>query len=283
MVCNIYKSCDHGCRYCYVNGYSNDVIQGKRNPGFVKRLQRDLDDFAFGKLPKGPIHISNSTDPLQVRLETKYRDTYQTLKLLSNYKNNFSEIIILTKNPGLLLNSEIDYLSVISDIKNLLTIEISIAFYRDNFKSIEPEAVHPLQRLKALRELVDLGFNIRLRLDPIFPEGNGIQTHDDIISILDSSEGVECVISKPLRLVKPKKGQADQFFKKMTVFYQGGKKSGVEWHGGRYVYSAIRAKEEMAFLSAQCSQRSIPLVHCKETVLVDQTGTPLIKKILSYS
>ena len=197
-----------------------------------------------------------------------------------DYKDNFSEVIILTKNPGLLLNSEIDYLSVIDGIKNLLTIEISIAFYRDNFKSIEPDAVHPHQRLKALQELIDCGLNVRLRLDPIFPEGNGVQTHGDIISILDGSEGVECVISKPLRLVKPKKGQPDQFYNSMAKFYQGGKKSGVEWHGGRYVYSGERAIKEMEFLSTQCRQRSIPLVHCKKTVLVDQAGKPLIRKIL---
>ena len=280
MVCNVYKSCDHGCSYCYVNGYLKDVIQGKRNPGFIKRLQRDLDDLVLAKLPKGPVHISNSTDPLQERLEKEYRDTYHTLKLLGDYKDNFSEVIILTKNPGLLLNSEIDYLSVIDGIKNLLTIEISIAFYRDNFKSIEPDAVHPHQRLKALQELIDCGLNVRLRLDPIFPEGNGVQTHADIISILDGSEGVECVISKPLRLVKPKKGQPDQFYNSMAKFYQGGKKSGVEWHGGRYVYSGERAIKEMEFLSTQCRQRSIPLVHCKKTVLVDQAGKPLIRKIL---
>lgn len=57
-----------------MNGYSKNVIQGKRNPGFVKRLQRDHDDLAHAKLPKGPVYISNSTDPLQERLETKYRD-----------------------------------------------------------------------------------------------------------------------------------------------------------------------------------------------------------------
>jgi hypothetical protein len=47
------------------------------------------------------------------------------------------------------------------------------------------------------------------------------------------------VISKPLRLVKPKKGQADHFYNSMAQFYQDGKKKGVEWHGGRYVYSGV--------------------------------------------
>ncbi|MBL6995959.1 MAG: hypothetical protein ISR66_18955 [Desulfobacula sp.] len=59
------------------------------------------------------------------------------------------------------------------------------------------------------------------------------------------------------------------FYNKMEPYYQGGKKSGVEWHGGRYVYSADRAKKEMTFLADQCMQRNIPLVNCKETVLVD--------------
>jgi len=280
MVCNVYKSCDHGCRYCYVNGYSKDVVEGKRNPGFVKRLQKDLEDLTHANLPKGPVHISNSTDPLQERLEKKYGDTYQTLKLLREYREQFSEIIMLTKNPGLLLNPELDYLSVIGNIKDLLTIEISIAFFRDDYQSLEPNAPHPQNRLESLRDLINLGFNVRLRLDPIFPYESNIQTHDDIISILDGSKGIQCVISKPLRLVKPKKGQPDLFYNKMAEYYQGGKKSGVEWHGGRYVYSKDRAKKEMAFLTDQCLQRNIPLVHCKETVLVDPTGRPLIRKIL---
>ncbi|MCG8339619.1 MAG: hypothetical protein MJE63_34350 [Proteobacteria bacterium] len=281
MVCNVYKSCDHGCSYCYVNGYSKGVIQGKRNPGFIKRLKKDLEDFTQIGMPKGPVHLSNSTDPLQARLEDEYGDTFETLKLLSEHRNHFSEIIMLTKNPGLLFDSTRDYLTILDNIKDILTIEISVAFYRDNFKQIEPGTPPPQDRLKYLQQLVALGCNVRLRLDPIFPAGNSLQSHEDIISILDQATGIECVISKPLRLVKPKKGQPDHFYDLMSNFYQGGKKKGVEWHGGRYVFSPARAKHEMEFLSTQCRQRGIPLVHCKETVLVDQAAVPLIKKALT--
>lgn len=285
MVCNVYKSCDHGCSYCYVNGYSKGVIEGKRNPGFITRLKTDLDDFVRAGMPKGPVHISNSTDPFQARLEEKYGDTYQTLKLLSEYRAHFSEIVILTKNPGLIFNSKIskkkDYVSVLNTIKDILTIEISIALYRNSFKLLEPGAPNPGKRLFALYRLTLSGFKVRLRLDPIFPIGNDIQTQIDIVNILNQAHGVECVISKPLRLVKPKKGQLDKFYSSMSKFYQGGKKCGVEWHGGRYVFSSERAKKEMEFLSTECEKRGVPLVHCKETVLVDDKGVPLIKKILT--
>lgn len=281
MVCNVYKSCDHGCSYCYVNGYSKGVIEGKPNSGFINRLKTDLDDFVRAGMPKGPVHISNSTDPFQARLEEKYGDTYQTLKLLSEYRAHFSEIIILTKNPGLIFNSEKDYVSVLDTIKDILTIEISVAFYRDNFKLLESGAPNPGNRLFALYKLISSGFNVRLRLDPIFPKGNGIQSQNDIVNILNQADGVECVISKPLRLVKPKKGQPDHFYSSMSKFYQGGKKCGVEWHGGRYVFSSERAKKETEFLSTECEKRGVPLVHCKETVLVDDKGVPLIKKKLT--
>jgi DNA repair photolyase len=283
MNCNVYRSCDHGCSYCYVNGYSGGVTKGKRNSSFVKNLKRDLNDFVHCNMPKGPVHISNSTDPLQERLEKKHYDTFQTLKLLSNYKDYFSEFIILTKNPGMLLGSNPDYMPVIESIKDILSIEISIAFFRNNYQCLEPEAPNPQDRLKALQELIKLGFNVRLRLDPLFPQGNGEQTHDDIVSILDGSKGIQCVISKPLRLIKPKKGQPELFYNMMTEHYQGGKKAGVEWHGGRYVYSRDRVKNEMGFLSDQCLQRNIPLIHCKKTVLVDTAGKSLIKKILEQN
>jgi DNA repair photolyase len=263
-----------------VNGYSKGVIEGKPNPGLVTRLKTDLDDFVRAEMPKGPVHISNSTDPFQARLEEKYGDTYLTLKLLSEYRAHFSEIIILTKNPGLIFNSKKDYVSVLDTIKDILTIEISVALYRNSFKLLEPGAPNPEDRLFALQKLISSGFNVRLRLDPIFPTGNDMQSRDDIVNILNQAEGVECVISKPLRLLKPKKGQPDQFYNSMSKFYQGGKKCGVEWHGGRYVFSAERAKKEMEFLSTECENRGVPLVHCKDTVLVDDKGVPLIKNIL---
>lgn len=274
---NVYLSCDHACRYCYVNGYSKGVGTGKRKPGFNEMLKRDLEDIRRLGMPRGPVHLSNSTDPLQERLESQYRDTYETLRILAENKGLFSEITILTKNPNRLFEKDPDYLTLMEQIKGKLNIEITIPFFKDNYANFEPLAPHPQNRLEALNRLISSGFNVRLRLDPIFPRDSKIQSDEDIRDLLDRSLRVQCVISKPLRLVKPRRGMSDTFFDEMKIYYEGGKQEGVEWHSGRYVYSAERGRREMEFLSVECEKRNIPLLHCKETVLVDEDGTPVIR------
>ncbi len=104
-----------------------------------------------------------------------------------------------------------------------------------------------------------------------------MQSDEDIRAILDRSQGVQCVISKPLRLINPRRGISDTFFEEMKRYYEGGKREGVEWHSGRYVYSTERCTSETEFLYSECEKRRIPLLHCRETVLVDNDGTPLIR------
>ena len=280
MCINAYLSCDHGCGYCYVNAYSGGVGTGRRRPGFTETLRKDISEFKELGMPQGPVHMSNSTDPFQERLERRHRDAYNALEMLAENRELFSEITILTKNPGFLFVEEPSYLSILEIIRDRLNIEITIPFFRDNYKGYEPNAPHPRNRLDALARLVTMGFTVRLRLDPVFPRESGIQTNRDISNILDCSLGVQCVISKPLRLVIPKTGIADAFFNEMQQFYQGGRRQGVEKHGRRYVYLAERCETEMGYLSKECAERNIPLLHCKETVLVDEHGTPIIRKKL---
>jgi DNA repair photolyase len=275
MCINVYLSCDHGCRYCYVNSYSFGVGKGRRRPRFIETLKQDIADFRSLGMPPGPVHVSNSTDLFQEELEKRYRDTYNTLKILSENKDLFSEITILTKNPCMVLE-EPGYLDRLELMKDKLNVEITIPFFRDNYRDYEPYAPHPQARLDAMNKLSHMGFNVRLRLDPIFPAESGIQTKDDISNILDRSSGVQCVISKPLRLVIPKNQVSDEFFDEMKSFYEGGKHNGVLHHHTRYVYSADRSAKEMKHLRDECVKRNIHLVHCMETVLVDEQGIPII-------
>lgn len=231
-------------------------------------------------MPPGPVHVSNSTDPLQERLEDDHGDTYETVAQLCTNRELFSEVILLTKNPALLLAEGRGYTELLQTLGDRLTVEVSVAFAGDNYRIYEPGAPHPESRLGALRRLIGIGLIVRLRLDPLFPRQSGLQTEDDIVNILDAATGVECVVSKPLRLVKRRKIAYDPFFEEMWPFYAGGSDNGVEWHGGRYVFSKARCEEEMAFLRQECARRRVPLVHCKDTVLVDDQGVPVLRRRL---
>jgi len=285
---NVYQNCDHGCLYCYVNGYSGGIGRGKVRSGYLKRLHADLNDFETLGMPAADVHISNSTDPLQLRLEETSRHTFHTLRLLSQKAHLFSSVILLTKNPALLFaefdcrpdggrTSGYGYIESLLAMKEKVVVEVSVALL-DNSHAIEPGAPDPESRLDAVRALIDeFGFKVRLRLDPVFPAESGIQRREDIQRILDRASGAQFVISKPLRLVKKSK---DSFLEQMMLYYSGGKKKGVEWHSTRWVYSRERKAKEMAFLRDECEKRGMLLVDCMSTVLVDDSGEPVLKKVL---
>ena len=171
MCINVYLSYDHACSYCYVNGYSGGVGTGRHRPGFTRTLKRDMEDFReLGMFP-GPVHMSNSTDPFQERLEIEYRDTFNALKMLGENKDLFSEVTIVTKNPSFLLIRDPGYLDQVEKMKENLTIEITIPFFRDNYRGYEPNAPHPHQRLEALNALISLGAQRQVEVRSPVPMG----------------------------------------------------------------------------------------------------------------
>jgi DNA repair photolyase len=165
-----------------VNSYSSGVGKGRRRPRFIETLKKDIADFKALGMPPGPVHVSNSTDLFQEELEKRFGDTDNTLKIIAENRDLFSEITILTKNPCMAFE-ETAYLNCFELMKDKLNIEITIPFFRDNYRLYEPHAPHPHARLDAMNKLSQMGFNVRLRLDPIFPAGSGIQTKDDIDKI----------------------------------------------------------------------------------------------------
>ena len=98
---NVYTGCEHGCRYCYVNGYS------AREPGCKSRFRhdlcKDLEELETSDVPPAPVHLSNSTDALQP-LEQEHRHSLFTLEKLAEHRNRFTTVTLLTKNPAALMD-----------------------------------------------------------------------------------------------------------------------------------------------------------------------------------
>lgn len=179
---NVYAGCSHNCKYCYAQGYQPKQAGCKDN--FKKKLLKDLREIEEFNLPPAPVHLSNSTDPLQP-IEQQQKLTLYTLRQLLRYRRYFTSIVILTKNPSALLNPQ--YLDVLKGLSKLseehlyknifeensvppLKIEVSLAFsLQENADFYEPAAPSIASRTEAITQLRQNDIPVVLRIDPLLP------------------------------------------------------------------------------------------------------------------
>jgi len=179
---NIYTGCSHKCKYCYAQSYEPDQARCKDN--FKKKLLKDLAEIEEFNLPAAPVHLSNSTDPLQP-IEQQQKLTLYTLQQLLRHRQYFTSVVILTKNPSTLL--ELEYMDVLRELAELpedhshksffdnnsepaLRIEASLAFSnQDNADFYESGAPSIAKRMEALKQLRQNDIPVVLRIDPLLP------------------------------------------------------------------------------------------------------------------
>src|SRR6266545_2420464 len=166
---NPYRGCTHGCHYCFARRYhvqfemnSDDefatVILVKHNIAGV--LARELDRPSW---TRELVAFGTATDPYQP-IEGHYKLTRQAIEALARGR---TPIGLVTKGP-----------MVVRDIDVLLeqtraaecTIYMSVPTVDDDaWRTLEPGTAHPLQRLRAGRELVDAGVDAGVLMAPIVP------------------------------------------------------------------------------------------------------------------
>jgi DNA repair photolyase len=179
---NVYTGCEHHCQYCYVTGYSAAEPNCKNR--FRHDLCKDLEALDVYNVPPAPVHLSNSTDPLQP-LELQHRHTLFVLEELAEHRNRFTTVTLLTKNPVVLTDER--YVRVLHRVKELshahprrswfeetghptLRIECSLAFYNDSHRQLLDSAAPSIEsRMEAMRCLRREGFAVLPRIDPLFP------------------------------------------------------------------------------------------------------------------
>lgn len=147
--------CAHDCSYCYAKSLLD--FRGLWRPdepsvADINKIRRKLD-----KVPAGTIlRLGGMTDVLQP-CEKEYRVTYETLKLLNERRIGY---LIVTKSDLIL-----EYLDVLD--KELAHIQITVT-------STEPvrfeKAVSPERRIRAIKELQALGYDVAIRLSPLIEE-----------------------------------------------------------------------------------------------------------------
>jgi len=166
---NPYRGCTHGCHYCFARRYhvqfemnaGDDfaaVILVKRN--FVETLRRELDRPSW---TREQVALGTATDPYQP-IEGQYRLTRGTLEALTRAR---TPVGLVTKGPMVVRDRD-----VLADLSKAArcTVYLSVPTVdEDAWRTLEPGTAHPLQRLRAVRELVDAGIDAGVLMAPIVP------------------------------------------------------------------------------------------------------------------
>lgn len=166
---NPYRGCTHGCHYCFARRYHShleldsgdqfaSVIFVKTN--FVQVLRRELDRPSW---KKESIGFGTATDPYQP-IEGTYRISRGTLEALRDAAN---PVGIVTKGP--MVVRDIDVLQDLST-RASCRVHMSVPTVDEAaWEQLEPGVAHPMQRLRAVRQLVDAGIDCGVLMAPIVP------------------------------------------------------------------------------------------------------------------
>ncbi|HEX6217174.1 MAG TPA: radical SAM protein [Vicinamibacterales bacterium] len=170
---NPYRGCTHGCHYCFARRYHShleltdqpgggdsfaNVIFVKTN--FVEVLRRELDRPSW---KKESIGFGTATDPYQP-IEGTYKISRGVIQALHAAA---TPVGIVTKGP--MVVRDIDVLQGLSKVATC-RVHMSVPTVdEDAWEKLEPGVAHPMQRLRAVRALVDAGIECGVLMAPIVP------------------------------------------------------------------------------------------------------------------
>jgi DNA repair photolyase len=166
---NPYRGCTHGCHYCFARRYHtqfelgvgdefSSVILVKKN--FVDVLRRELDKPSW---KRQAIVFGTATDPYQP-IEGHYKLTRRSLEILATAR---TPVGLITKGPMAVRDK--DVLAAIGK-QARCTVYFSVPTVDEEaWRTLEPGTAHPLQRLRAVRQLNAAGVNTGVLMAPVVP------------------------------------------------------------------------------------------------------------------
>lgn len=166
---NPYRGCTHACHYCFARRYHvqfeldagdefASVILVKQNIASV--LSQELDRPAW---TREQVAVGTATDPYQP-IEGHYKLTRACLEALARAR---TPIGLVTKGP--MVVRDIDVLTDVARASSC-AIYLSVPTVDEEaWRVLEPGTASPMQRLRAVRALVDAGLNAGVLMAPIVP------------------------------------------------------------------------------------------------------------------
>ena len=166
---NAYRGCEHGCVYCFArptHAYLDlsPSLDFETNIFFkantIELLKKEISKPGY---KVKTISLGNVTDTYQPVEKTK-GITREILKLMYRYKHPVS---LVTKSS--LIERDIDLLAKLAD-DNLVHVSLSITTLDKGLaQKMEPRATTPNRRLKAIKNLTNLGIPVSVLVAPIIP------------------------------------------------------------------------------------------------------------------
>jgi DNA repair photolyase len=166
---NPYRGCTHGCHYCYARRYQTQFELGSGDEfasiifvktNFADVLRREL---ARPSWTREYVAVGTATDCYQP-IEGHYKLTRRSLEALASANN---PVGVVTKGPMVVRDAD-----VLQEIGRRAgcTVYISVPTVDETaWSELEPGTAHPLQRLRAVRELNEAGVRAGVLMNPIVP------------------------------------------------------------------------------------------------------------------
>jgi DNA repair photolyase len=166
---NPYRGCTHGCHYCFARKYQMQLELGAGDEfasvifvktNFVEVLRKELDDHTWTRELAA---LGTATDPYQP-IEGHYKLTRGTLEALVAGR---TPVGLITKGPMVVRDADL-----LQDLTRLggTTVCVSVPSVDDfAWRTLEPGTAPPLQRLRAVRALVDAGVEAGVLMNPLVP------------------------------------------------------------------------------------------------------------------
>lgn len=166
---NPYRGCTHGCHYCFARRYQtqlelnaddefSSVILVKTN--FPDVLRRELSRPSW---KQELVALGTATDPYQP-IEGHYRLTRRTLEALVAYP---TPVGLVTKGPMIVRDKDL-----LIELARHTRVNVCFSVPtvdEEAWERLEPGTAHPLQRLRAMRELRKAGIQAGVLMAPIVP------------------------------------------------------------------------------------------------------------------
>ncbi len=244
---NPYRGCTHGCHYCFARRYQNQlelnagdhfasVILVKTN--FVEVLRRELDKPSWAKETIG---FGTATDPYQP-IEGTYKISRGVLEAL---RDAATPVGIVTKGP--LIVRDADLLKDLS-ARTTCRVHISVPTVDEEaWERLEPGVAHPMQRLRAVRQLVDAGIDCGVLMAPIVP---GFSTQPSKIERTVKAIAESGATSVGAMVMHMQGGTRDHFMGLLTREYPHLVERYEQLYAGKYVHKDYdrRVQEVVALM-----------------------------------